>query len=99
MKTRIALLFTLLIVLLAITHSALAQPAANGFEISRQRISGGGGELQDSGGVYTLRGIAAQPEGGAVYSGDGDFGLIGGYRRGGISGLIQKLIFLPLILR
>ena len=93
---RYAILLTLLALLL-VAGTALAQPNADEFELSRGRIDNGVGTWEDSEGEFELVGIIGQPEGGAVVSGDGnDYRLVGGYRKGEISWM--RYLFLPLIL-
>jgi hypothetical protein len=94
---RFAIILTLLALLL-VAGRALAQPNADGFELSRDRADAGAGTWEDPEGEFELRGTIGQPEGGAVASGEDGYRLVGGFRPGGISDLLRQL-FLPLILR
>ena len=83
--------------LLLVVGTALAQPQADEFELSRTRVDNGYGTWKSADGEYELTGTIGQPEGGAVLSGEGGFEFIGGYWMGGISGLIQRLLYLPFV--
>jgi hypothetical protein len=78
---------------------ALAQasaPTAGTPTITWWTVDGGGGTAQ--GGGFTLMGTAGQPEPGPLLTGS-EFTLTSGYWPGGLSGLIQKLLFLPFVTR
>jgi hypothetical protein len=88
---RIARAGVLVIGLLLLASVALAQ-SDDGYDASWWTVDGGGGVL--SGGGYTLRGTAGQPDAG-VLNGDG-YTLAGGFWAGGRA---EYKMYLPLLLR
>jgi hypothetical protein len=95
---RLTIVLSLCILVLGLTGTALAHPQENSYEINWWTVDTGAGVLTSLDG-YILNGTIGQPEGGALSTGEHDYQLVGGYWSGGISGLIQQLLYLPLILK
>jgi hypothetical protein len=91
-KQWIALLLSAVLVLL-LAGAALA--AVQGYTADWWTVDGGGG--QSSGGDYTLRGAAGQPDAGVLTG--GAYVLQGGFFTGLSAAPSQREIFLPVVVR
>ena len=89
-----ATVFLALMTLLLLVSVAQAQ-SGNDYDLSWWTVDGGG-TTSSTGGGYTLGGTAGQPDVGAPLS-VGDYTLIGGFWRGGVT--LGQRIYLPLVLR
>ena len=91
--------FLVLLALVFVFGTALAQPDADEFQLTRGRVDNGYGTWSSGDGEFVLTGTLGQPEGGAFITGaDNNFSLVAGYWPGSLSGLIQRLIFLPFVI-
>lgn len=90
----LGLVLVLLLVLLGL--SGLAQAQSGSYDLSWWTVDGGGGT--SSGNGYSLNGTLGQPDAGAVASGGG-YTLAGGFWHGGVAAAIQLKLYLPVVVR
>jgi hypothetical protein len=86
----------LLLLTFSVTLAQSPYQTAAEYILSWWTVDGGGDTVAGSG--YTLSGTIGQPEPGPVLSG-GDFTLTSGFWSGGLSDLIQRMLYLPFITR